>query len=191
MIPPAKASAAQGPEAKREHQEQVADLRHRRIGDQQLQPRLAQSEHAAEEDRGRPERGENRARRQLGSAASTSNQSRTTRKNDPLTTSPESTRAGRGGRVGVGGRQPQMQREQRGLRQESRGHQARPPATRRARREYATQGARCRACHRPRRSARRRADRAPSRTARTGDSAAPRPPSPDVRREKPAEPRRR
>jgi len=32
----------------REHEEQIADLRRRRIGDQQLQPRLAQREHAAQ-----------------------------------------------------------------------------------------------------------------------------------------------
>ena len=34
----------------REHQEQIADLRHRRVGDQELQPRLPQRKHAAEHD---------------------------------------------------------------------------------------------------------------------------------------------
>ena len=40
-----------GAVAKRKHEEQVADLRHGRIGDEQLQPLLTQREHAAEQDR--------------------------------------------------------------------------------------------------------------------------------------------
>jgi hypothetical protein len=48
MIPPPNASTAEV-RGQEEHQEQVADLRHRRIGDKQLQPLLTQSERAAEE----------------------------------------------------------------------------------------------------------------------------------------------
>ena len=57
-IPPLKAppfwsGRRSGIEGERKHQEEVADLRQRRVGDQQLQSFLAQRDDAAEQDRRR------------------------------------------------------------------------------------------------------------------------------------------
>ena len=56
--PPVQATLLEGSSDRksgreRKHEEQVADLRDGGIGDQQLQPLLAQGQHAAEQDRSR------------------------------------------------------------------------------------------------------------------------------------------
>ena len=79
-------------EGERKHQEEIADLRQRRVGDQELQSLLAQRDDAAEHDRRRAKRREQlRGRPTPGKPGITSNQSRTTMKKDPFTTSADST----------------------------------------------------------------------------------------------------
>ena len=121
-------SAAEGvrrprPSREREHQEQVADLRHRRIGDEQFQPRLTQSQHAAEQDRSRTERGEDRPWDHARKSRQHVEPEPDNEEERSLHHQPRQHRACGGGRVGVGGGQPQMQGEKRGLRQEACGHQ--------------------------------------------------------------------
>ena len=111
------------PGRQREHQEQIADLRNGRIGDEQFQPGLTQSKHAAEQDRSRTKRGEDRAWDHARKRSQHTEPEADDEEERALHHQPRKHRARRCGRVGVGRGQPQMQREQRGLRQKSRGHQ--------------------------------------------------------------------
>ena len=58
-VPPIRRPGVR-PGAEREHQEEIADLGDGRIGDEELEARLAERHHAAEHDRRRPERAEDR-----------------------------------------------------------------------------------------------------------------------------------
>ena len=68
-----------GVEGERKHQEEVADLRQRRVGDQQLESLLSQRDDAAEHDRRRAERGE-QLRGRPGPAAPASRRTRAGRR---------------------------------------------------------------------------------------------------------------
>ena len=84
-------SSARKAGRERKQKEQVADLRNRRIGDQQLQTLLAQRQHAAEQDGPRAQVASSCAAAALSRPGMASNQSRTIKKNEPLTTSADST----------------------------------------------------------------------------------------------------
>ena len=182
--PRAPADRAPGMRAgsEREDQKQVADLGDGRIGDQQFQPRLTQSEDAANDDRRRAEPAENcgyLVRGKAGKHIKPQPQRQEERAFDD--------KAGEYGargrrRVGVSGRQPEVQREKSRLGEQARGHQARPPSTRPAWPEPVVREAECPASHRRRRTRRRRADSKSIRTARTADSATRRRASPDGHR---------
>ena len=139
-MPPSSApplwSGADGVERQREHQEEVADLGESRVGDQELQSLLPQRDDAAE--RGSPPRPARRAAAPPAMPATTgitSNQSRMTMKNDPFTTSADNTALAAGRRAGMGRRQPEMQREERGLGEQAGRHQRGRDRAARARRD--------------------------------------------------------
>ena len=110
-------------EGEREHQEQVADLRHGRVGDQQLEPLLAQRQHAAVEDRRRAER-----RDQLRGRDAPQRrhhlEPQPDQQHERALDHQRRQHGARGRRrAGVRRRQPQVQREQRGLGEQARRHQ--------------------------------------------------------------------
>ena len=108
----------------REDEEQIADLRQRRIGDQQLEPRLPQRHQAAEQRPGRAESAQHRHRR--GHLKLRQREEPDPQHDEERPLHHEAGENGAGGRrrVGVRGRQPQMHRKQRRLGEQPRRHQA-------------------------------------------------------------------
>ena len=110
-------------ERERKHQEQVADLRERGVGDEKLQSFLPQRDDAREHDRGRAHAGQQLRRRERDHAGHHVEPEADDEEPRALDHERGQHRARRRRRTGVRGRQPEVQREQRGLRKEARGHQ--------------------------------------------------------------------
>ena len=175
----------------REHQEQVADLRHRRIGHQQLQPLLAQRDHAADDDGRGAQAAQQLRRRRAGDAGHDVAPQPQHQEPRALDDQRRQHRAGRGRRAAVRRRQPDVQREQRGLGEQAHRHQRQRGPGDRARLRRPRPAAGCPACRSRRTAAPRPAGTAPSRTARTAGSAARRAASRRCRPGTPAARRRR
>ncbi len=112
-----------GVESEREHQEEITDLRDRRVRDQQLEPLLPQRDHVADEDRRRAQRREQLRGRRGHDPRQHVEPEPHDEEPRPLDHQPRQHRARRGRRAGVRRRQPEMQREERGLGEQSRRHQ--------------------------------------------------------------------
>ena len=93
-MPPVNApplwSCADSVPKRAKHQKEISDLRQRRVSDQEFQSLLSQGDDAGEQNRRGAKRGEQLRSRETRSPGIASNQSRTTMKKDPFTTSAES-----------------------------------------------------------------------------------------------------
>ena len=115
--------AAAGIEREREHQEQVADLRDRRIGDQQLQALLPQRDDAADDDGRRTQARQQLRGRQRHHAGHDVEPQAHDQEPRALDHQRRQHRARGGRRAGMRGRQPDVQREQCRLGQQAHRHQ--------------------------------------------------------------------
>ena len=112
-----------GGEDQREHQEQIADLGDRGVGNQELEPLLAQGHQIAEQDGRGTEPAEELGGRQRHHPRQHLEPQPHHQEPGALHHQPRQQRAGRGRRPGVCGRQPQVQRHQGGLGQQPGGHE--------------------------------------------------------------------